>query len=264
MKLTDGGKHLDATFNVERHRGALTVTFDSRSGKRGTTSARNSDYERGLEVIFARLRDQRAVVSQVTLHPANGKEGSKLVVEGFPLPLRLAEVNDTSALRLALSRAQQSTDRRAGAKGGGNPTKRLRIYVDIPHMNEERLASILVAGGGASARALTGPTADPAELERKVAALRRQGAIGRPSGRIAPVRVAVASLGAYERDPVVKAWVLQEASGICEYCGKLGPFKTTLARPFWRFTTSSLWPRVAPTPLTTRRPFVQTATGRST
>lgn len=36
----------------------------------------------------------------------------------------------------------------------------------------------------------------------------------------------------YERDPLVKAWVLKQAGGVCECCGKDAPFETTDGHPF--------------------------------
>lgn len=68
------------------------------------------------------------------------------------------------------------------------------------------------------------PTADPVELERRVAALRARGPSLRPSGHRAPQRTA-RQQSAYARNPMVKAWVLQEAKGRCELCMQPGPFQ---------------------------------------
>jgi len=66
-------------------------------------------------------------------------------------------------------------------------------------------------------------TADEAELENRVRSLLSKGVVGKPQGRRQPKRQQ-SSQTAFERDPLVKAWVLQEANGICELCGKVGPF----------------------------------------
>jgi hypothetical protein len=68
------------------------------------------------------------------------------------------------------------------------------------------------------------PTAGSNELEKRVALLRAAASLPRPQGNKAPRRVAGQQL-AYEREPTVKAWVLQEARGLCELCGQRGPFK---------------------------------------
>ena len=36
----------------------------------------------------------------------------------------------------------------------------------------------------------------------------------------------------YKRDPLVKAWVLKQAGGVCECCGQVAPFETTDGQPF--------------------------------
>lgn len=67
------------------------------------------------------------------------------------------------------------------------------------------------------------PTADNGELNQRVSTLINKGITGKPKGRNKPHRVEK-SQPSYERDPLVKAWVLENAKGICELCGSLGPF----------------------------------------
>ncbi len=67
------------------------------------------------------------------------------------------------------------------------------------------------------------PTADRDEFERRVARLRARGTLPRPRGNPTPRRVPAQAM-VFERDPLVKAWVLQEARGRCELCGESGPF----------------------------------------
>ena len=80
----------------------------------------------------------------------------------------------------------------------------------------------------------TSPTADPGELDRRVQQLlrSRSGKLPKPKGQTKPKKRDHAGGSAYERDPGVKAWVLREAEGICECCGKPGPFLTDLGVPF--------------------------------
>jgi len=79
-----------------------------------------------------------------------------------------------------------------------------------------------------------GPTADPEELERRVQRLLRsqRGKLRRPRGQAKPKKRDQTGGSSYERDPEVKAWVLQEAQGVCECCGERGPFLTDLGVPF--------------------------------
>jgi 5-methylcytosine-specific restriction protein A len=71
------------------------------------------------------------------------------------------------------------------------------------------------------------PTADTDELDRRVQRLRRRGRLAPPPGQQRPRRTPVAGTEVYLRDPAVKAWVLQESSGICEACECPGPFPAT-------------------------------------
>ncbi len=77
------------------------------------------------------------------------------------------------------------------------------------------------------------PTADPAELEVRVAALLRTGVqTAPPSGSDEPRRVGLSNVFGYERLASVKAWVLDAAHGICEACGATAPFVTAAGEPF--------------------------------
>lgn len=67
------------------------------------------------------------------------------------------------------------------------------------------------------------PTADPRELEQRVARLRKRHTLPRPQGQLTPRQIQTVSVG-YIRDPTVKAWVLEQARGYCELCGQIGPF----------------------------------------
>jgi hypothetical protein len=160
MKVVENGRTLDATFKLEPGNPEVMLVFESRSGKRGTPSARNSDYERGLEVLLARLQRAGIHLKAVRLHPANGVEGSPLEIGRFGPPVLLRTTDDVHEVRLAMTRAQQETDRRRGARGGGNPTKRLRMYLSVDAATtdiarvERQLAGAenLDDAGGVSAR----------------------------------------------------------------------------------------------------------------
>lgn len=75
------------------------------------------------------------------------------------------------------------------------------------------------------------PTSDPIALDRKVAALRTQKLATIPSGATHPAAVVVTSTR-YERNPAVKAWVLDVSNGACEGCGIPAPFVGQDGLPF--------------------------------
>jgi len=68
------------------------------------------------------------------------------------------------------------------------------------------------------------PTSDQRELDKSVSSLLRKRLAGKPPGRRNPDKQQ-SSQTVFERDPLVKAWVLQHANGICELCGEKGPFQ---------------------------------------
>lgn len=101
--------------------------------------------------------------------------------------------------------------------------KALHFYVNIPDefqhlpLRQESVVSDLVSNDDYK------PTADEDELSQRVTNLRRRGLIHVPRGIQAPQRVSSVST-AFVRDPQVKAWVLENAKGICEGCGQPAPF----------------------------------------
>jgi 5-methylcytosine-specific restriction protein A len=68
------------------------------------------------------------------------------------------------------------------------------------------------------------PTSDLILLDERVQHLRKRGVVVRPEGKYKPEGTTVSKIQLYARLPAVKAWVLQEAKGICELCQKPGPF----------------------------------------
>jgi 5-methylcytosine-specific restriction protein A len=68
------------------------------------------------------------------------------------------------------------------------------------------------------------PTADEATLEQRAAKLERQPIKDEPKGIEKPEQTQ-SSGKSYVRDPEVRAWVRQQAKGICEGCGKPAPFE---------------------------------------
>lgn len=85
--------------------------------------------------------------------------------------------------------------------------------------------------GGASFADLVKPTADPDDLEARVSVLLMR-PFDKPVGEPSPKQVVGARRAAYERRPDVKAWVLREAHGRCESCGRDAPFKRENSTPY--------------------------------
>lgn len=80
-------------------------------------------------------------------------------------------------------------------------------------------------------RELTTSTADPEQLERRAQVLRRRGVSHVPTGSTKPSRT-TSIIERVVRDPLVRAWVLEQAAGHCEYCGQPAPFLMEDGTPY--------------------------------
>jgi len=74
-------------------------------------------------------------------------------------------------------------------------------------------------------------SSDIVELDAKVANIRRKISQGTPRGIDVPQRVS-ATTQSFVRDPLVKAWVLENAKGVCESCAQPAPFFLEDGTPF--------------------------------
>lgn len=75
------------------------------------------------------------------------------------------------------------------------------------------------------------PTSDEALLELRATRLQSEPIKTKPEGITAPQPVSTTSTS-YVRDPEVRAWVRQQAAGVCEGCGVLAPFNLDNGQPF--------------------------------
>jgi hypothetical protein len=96
----------------------------------------------------------------------------------------------------------------------------------------------LTSGGGSQIAVsekelaeLFAPESDPEKLDQKVRRIKSLRDLPRPDGAINPLRT-TRSVELIERNPVVKAWVLREANGVCQLCEQVGPFKDSDGQPF--------------------------------
>jgi 5-methylcytosine-specific restriction protein A len=70
-----------------------------------------------------------------------------------------------------------------------------------------------------------------AEFESQVISYKSKKKLPKPGGTKQPEKT-YSNVTNYTRDPKVKAWVLKEASGQCEYCEADAPFITAEGQPF--------------------------------
>jgi hypothetical protein len=122
------GKELNARFSAEHDGSRLSVVIAS-SG--GGASPSNLDYDEALQLILQRLASVNAELSHVEVdskQSANLPQKERMIVlDGYPF--LLSAVDDLKDLRRKICRGAQKTARRPGATGGGNPRKRLRLFL---------------------------------------------------------------------------------------------------------------------------------------
>ncbi len=75
------------------------------------------------------------------------------------------------------------------------------------------------------------PSSDQITLDKRVSKILKKGLKGIPKGQKAPQQTTAATTS-FVRDPLVKAWVLENANGVCEGCSNPAPFLKSDGEPF--------------------------------
>lgn len=124
------GVLIDARFSVEPFEGATTVVYMSRGGS--GDKALNRDYNDGLEIVLERLRSAGATLTRIAVDSNEAQriplDERTLDLSPWPCPLPLATVEDVHALRKRIGSAASRVA--STARRGGNPNKRLRLWVE--------------------------------------------------------------------------------------------------------------------------------------
>jgi hypothetical protein len=128
----------------------LTIVFESRGGTKGSRDERNTEYVEGLETLLTRLADARLNIDDILVESrettALSREKRQLVLSN-PYPL---SVDDAAALRREISAAQARVGRPKGARGSGNSTRRLRIFLAEASPTSRSQIAALLSGGVAT------------------------------------------------------------------------------------------------------------------
>jgi 5-methylcytosine-specific restriction protein A len=240
--IDDQGHELDAHFTLERLARGIDLIVASRGGAgKATPAGRNIDYEKGVEILLARLAQRRAVLDGVSVDSAVARrlppEVRRLAAQGFQFPLELSAVTQIRALRLDIRRSVVAFGQPEGAIGG-NPTKRLRLHLDWPAAASLPL-EVLEADLARSESVPAAGGFDPVVVAVQVAAaineLRVRTAqnlpISQPVGGPGGVK-ARGETFYYPRKGDVIAWVLHAAGGHCEICSDAGPFLKSDGEPY--------------------------------
>jgi superfamily II DNA or RNA helicase len=127
----EDGTAVDASFRVEPVGDVLSIVVESRGGARGKEGERNTEYDLGLRLLLERLRRADLRIDDVLVESrdtaALDRDQRRVELPGRPYPL---EIDDAEAIRKAISSAQARIGRQPAARGSGNRTRRLRIFVE--------------------------------------------------------------------------------------------------------------------------------------
>lgn len=148
--ITPDGSVLDATFRVETALGEpLSILFDS-SGGTAQQGGRNLDYVAGLDLVLERLKLLGASVADAYVDSS--------VVRSLPVAeRRVIDLDDASELDLAFDdiadlrkrilRRMAKVGQEAGARGGGNRRKTLRLVMSgVEHVDPTEIGNVLRTG----------------------------------------------------------------------------------------------------------------------
>jgi len=129
--LEPSGTPTGATFAVERVGGATTIRYDSRGTTAGTIA-----YRRGMVLLLRRLSEVSATLTDACIETkttaALSRDERRLPLpapHAYPLAVVARVDAEADRIRAMLHTAAARAGRVPDAKGGGNGTKRLRLYV---------------------------------------------------------------------------------------------------------------------------------------
>ena len=159
------GKPINATFQVEVSDGKTSVIIRSRGGTKGSANEQNTEYNLGVELILSRLKAKGCKLVDAVLDTKYTKsqglshDERRLNVGKYPIAL---SSQNLSKLTKGLCDAQRGI-RKPGAKGLGNNTKRMRLFVEGMPSDVEKIAAILsgrVEAAGNTLSVLNGITSE--------------------------------------------------------------------------------------------------------
>ena len=142
------GKQIQAQFSVELENDEVSVVIESRGGKIGAPNERNSKYNDGVNFILNRLAENNCVLKDAVIDTRTTKRmklsRDERRLSAVEFPIELGSVN-LDSLRISLCTAQRSIGQSSGARGPGNNTKRMRLYVSGLPTSVDVAASILAS-----------------------------------------------------------------------------------------------------------------------
>jgi hypothetical protein len=141
----NAGAEVQAQIEILFEGSDASVVFESRGGSIGAPNERNSEYNKGVELVLARLADLQcrlvdAVVETRQTERLGLSRAQRRLSDVLPISLEGADIQ---SLRKSLCAAQRPIGRSPDAKGSGNNTKRMRLYVEgLPKSFDEAVHEV--------------------------------------------------------------------------------------------------------------------------
>ncbi|MCA9577968.1 MAG: hypothetical protein KC668_21185, partial [Myxococcales bacterium] len=142
------GRPIDARFRVEPRPEGLSIVVEARGGTAGSRAQINSDYNAGLTVILQRLQAAGLRLSDAvldtnrTLDLSHEERRLQLGTRAYPVV-----IDDADEVRKLLGGAQAKIGRKPGAKGAGNATRRIRLFVEGEAATDAQALQLLLSVG---------------------------------------------------------------------------------------------------------------------
>lgn len=217
------GVELNAQCSVDEEDGVYGLILESWG-----PAHRNKDYNLALDCIIERLIDSDIENVVVYLASSAARKNIPSMAERKIHPGEYFHLagNSSRDIRQEMCSYQahfSSTGRKVVPSG--NRTK--RIMINVPGVNNGEFWEPIIYGESLE---LFQPTDDENILNKRVGLLIKK-TLSEPKGYKEPGTVERLQK-IYVRDPMVKAWILQQSKGICESCGKNAPFYLNDGSPY--------------------------------
>lgn len=219
----ESGNKLNAECSVDEEDGVYGLILESWG-----PAHRNKDYNIALDCIIERLIGSGIDNVIVYLASSTARKNMPSISERKIHPNEYFSLvgNNPRIIRQEMCSFQahfSSTGRKDTPSG--NRTK--RIIINIPTINSGGFWESIIHGESSD---IFKPTDDESVLNDRVSKLIKKN-LSEPKGCKLPEAVERLQK-VYSRDPMVKAWVLQQSKGICENCGEKAPFYLNDGNPY--------------------------------
>lgn len=226
--IDDNGKEINSEFSLETISNIQGLIIESWGPK-----TRNPEYAKAFETLLTRLKSIGLPTIRVFVV-------SSRLIKAFPnindreIFLDNKEISltnrNTEEIRVRIGKEVARLKETNNDSTGGNYYKRILIHSPlVDELTWQRLATSQTDAAMNIIEILT-PTSDLDLLERQVSSIQEHLTFI-PLGQPFPNKT-YTQTEAIERDPLVKAWILQEANGVCELCDSTAPFTKENGKPY--------------------------------